>query len=138
MIPLEILTVCLSGSMHTSLAALFAGVFVSMELRHFVCISDATDLFGFLAVVPYILRASGPFVTVFAFACILVLCPVILWLVVLFLFRAEVVGPGAGFSSCLAASCPFSCDFLSKVALSWITHRIKASCGIVSDRSPLE
>ena len=50
MIPLEVLTVCLSGSMHTSLAALFAGVFVSMELRHFVCISDATVLFGFLAV----------------------------------------------------------------------------------------
>ena len=51
----------------------------------------------------YILQASGPFVTVLAFACILVL-PVILRLVVLFLFRAEVVGSGAGSSGCLVAT----------------------------------
>ena len=44
------------------------------------------------------LRVSGSFVTVLAFACILVLCPIILRRVMLFLLRADVVGSGAGLS----------------------------------------
>ena len=87
-----------NGSSQTSLVVCLPASSRSMELRHFVWTSDATDLFGFLVVVLYILRASGPFVTVLAFACILVLCPIILRRVMLFLLRADVVGSGAGLS----------------------------------------
>ena len=72
------------------MTVVFAGDCASMELRHFVWISDAAFFMGSW-LWSHILRVSGPFVTALAFACIGVLSYYIT-ACSLFLHRADVVG----------------------------------------------
>ena len=83
----------------------FAGGGVSIELSHFVRISDATFYMGsclwcFLPL--WISRVPRPFVTVLALACVFVFCAYCITATECdFSFVADVVGTGAGSSGTL-------------------------------------